>query len=669
MPPESTEQPRPAVQPSAGMKLGQFRLIRELGRGGVGVVFEAEDLVLHRRVAVKLVPTPPDAAERDRWKREARAVAKLDHPHVVRLLQVGRYTGGHFLVLELMTGGTLEGRIAGGRPLPWGVANRLLAEAASGVAAAHAVGLIHRDLKPANLMLDGSGTVKVADFGLARGGDSTSTTAGKISGTPRYMSPEQCRGEEADERSDVYALGVTYFALLTGRPPFTDPTAVQVMFAHCNRPLPDPRGLRPELPDECVATVRRATEKHPADRFQSVHELLAALRPADDPDETRVHPSATVRNASRDRSSRPVRLGTTRRQWLKAAIVGGMAVPAIAGGVIAWNFGPWRGRHGLGDASRVIQAGGSVSSLAFGPKSDLFAVGLSEGNGGVVVWDLAAGAVRRRLDWGPVNALSFYRKPSPNGADQVELSHLIGGGTRDGPQGWLAEQDAGGPFIGGGGWDGSTIGATATKDGAALGIGYLTGTATGGKVFQYATLGSSLADCVRPDGAGVVAMTYAPSPGDNRLAVVYDDGRLWMFDSRSGNRLDIPILGNGEPISTAGFTPGTQILTVALGNRLCFFTPVDYSDARKPLVLSAGAITALAQTPEGRWLVTGHEDGTMCLVSLGRDAAVEQSWRGHSGRVRSVAVSLDGNWLGSGGADGKACLWNLAEFMRTGRAG
>ena len=184
MPLDSPDDTVPVPPPRAGTRLGQFRLLRELGRGGTGVVFEAEDSVLRRRVAVKLVPTSPDAAEQDRWKREARAVAKLDHPHVVRLLSVGRYAGGHFLVLELMTGGTVEGRLAGGRPLPWAEATRTLADACRGVAAAHAVGLVHRDLKPANLMLDRAGTVKAADFGLVRGGDFTTAAAGSVSGTP-----------------------------------------------------------------------------------------------------------------------------------------------------------------------------------------------------------------------------------------------------------------------------------------------------------------------------------------------------------------------------------------------------------------------------------------------------------------------------------------------------
>src|SRR5262245_8469003 len=269
----------PGGEIGPGLLLDQFRLLEPLGRGGMGVVYAAEDTLLRRTVAIKVLPRPVagDEPALARLLREAQAVARLDHPHIVRIHHVGRWPGGYYLVLELMAGGDLQARISGHGPLPWPEATRAAADACRGLAAAHAAGLLHRDVKPSNLLRDAAGTVKLADFGLVRGGEFTASTTNHLVGTPAYMSPEQCRSEPADERSDLYALGATYFALLTGRAPFAGKTPVQVMFAHCTAPPPDPQATAPDLPAECAAVVRKAMAKEPADRFRTAGELLAAL--------------------------------------------------------------------------------------------------------------------------------------------------------------------------------------------------------------------------------------------------------------------------------------------------------------------------------------------------------------------------------------------------------
>jgi len=223
-----------------------------------------------------------DEAAVKRFLREARAAARLNHPNVVAVYDVDQQRGFCFLVMELVIGRTAADLLANG-PLPWTEATRLVAEACRGLAVAHDAGLIHRDIKPSNILRTDDGLVKLADFGLAKAADDSNhaknplTKSGTILGTPHYMSPEQCEGGEIDVRSDVYSLGATYFALLTGRPPFDEAQSLQVMYSHCSKPVPDPRTYCPDLPEDVPTIVMKALAKKRADRFGSAKELLTAL--------------------------------------------------------------------------------------------------------------------------------------------------------------------------------------------------------------------------------------------------------------------------------------------------------------------------------------------------------------------------------------------------------
>ncbi|GIW89479.1 MAG: hypothetical protein KatS3mg108_3803 [Isosphaeraceae bacterium] len=262
-------------------KLGNFRLNRVIGQGGMGVVYQATDEILHRDVAIKLLPARllADPKAGARLLREARAVARLDHPNVVRILDIEKYRGGYYLVLEYVDGGSMADALENG-PLAWPEATRLAIQACRGLAAAHDKGLIHRDIKPANLLRTRDGQIKLTDFGLAKEpGDSRSLTAtDKVVGTPSFMSPEQCQQQPLDARSDIYSLGATYYALLTGCGPYdTAGSATQVMFAHCYAPVADPRELRPEIPEPVAEVIRCALAKDPSERYQTVDALRADL--------------------------------------------------------------------------------------------------------------------------------------------------------------------------------------------------------------------------------------------------------------------------------------------------------------------------------------------------------------------------------------------------------
>ncbi len=235
----------------SGTRLGKYQIQRQLGSGGMGIVHEAVDPVLQRSVAIKVlredIASQPEAVRR--FLLEARTAARLNHPNVVHVYEADQEKGIVYLVMELMRGGSAHDWIREHGHFSWSEASQIVLEACQGLAAVHAVGLIHRDIKPSNIMRSLDNVVKLADFGLALSTSMVGTTAsGQVVGTPLYMSPEQCQGEPVDARSDLYSLGATYFALLTGQAPFSDAQPLQVMFAHCSKPVPDPRTLREDLP-------------------------------------------------------------------------------------------------------------------------------------------------------------------------------------------------------------------------------------------------------------------------------------------------------------------------------------------------------------------------------------------------------------------------------------
>jgi serine/threonine-protein kinase len=243
---------------------GRYRLDQRLGLGGMSEVWAADDTELGRRVAIKLLGRDADAA---RFNREARAVAALAHPNICQLYDFGDEDGRPFMVLEYLSGGTLEDRLVTGEPYPDDETQRIASELAAALAHAHARGLIHRDLKPANVLFDDEGRAKVADFGIARlSGAGTLTEAGTLLGTAAYISPEQATGRTASPASDVYSFGVILYRLLAGRLPFEATTALELAEMHVRDEPPPLSALRPGAPPDLAAVAESALAKDPAAR-------------------------------------------------------------------------------------------------------------------------------------------------------------------------------------------------------------------------------------------------------------------------------------------------------------------------------------------------------------------------------------------------------------------
>ncbi|HAT11888.1 MAG TPA: hypothetical protein DCS97_15155 [Planctomycetes bacterium] len=268
-----------------GSRIGPYLLGGRLGEGGMGVVLKAEHAVLMRAVALKVM-RPEIAADRaclDRFLREARAAAAVNHQNLVAIHDAGEVDGRTFLAFEFVPGGDLDAVLARDGALAPARALELIAGCADGLQALHEAGLVHRDIKPHNIFLDRHGRPKLGDFGLARdaGGADRLTMTGVGMGTPAYMAPEQANGDPGiDVRADIHALGGTLYTLLTRRIPFTGATPWAVVNAVVNDPVPDPRAVRPDLPAEVAAIVARAMAKRREERFQTPSELRVALADA-----------------------------------------------------------------------------------------------------------------------------------------------------------------------------------------------------------------------------------------------------------------------------------------------------------------------------------------------------------------------------------------------------
>ena len=313
-----------AIQAWVGKSLGKYAINGTLGQGGMAVVLKAHDPTLEREVAIKVLAShlAADVDARGRFVAEAKAVGRLNHPNVIAIHEIHQDEMTSYLVMEYAPGGSLEDRLQRQGALPLLQATRAMMDACRGIGAAHAVGLIHRDVKPANFMRTADGTIKVTDFGLAKAAADIGrghTQLGVVVGTPCYMSPEQCESKPMDARSDIYALGATYYSLLTGKRPYHQIDSVtQLMYMQCHGPVLDPRTVESTIPEACARIVARAMAKAPEARYPSAGDMLADLEAVaaaltgqtkiDLPSDTKIA-TAYHGSAGRPASGEPVKVG------------------------------------------------------------------------------------------------------------------------------------------------------------------------------------------------------------------------------------------------------------------------------------------------------------------------------------------------------------------------
>jgi tRNA A-37 threonylcarbamoyl transferase component Bud32 len=263
-------------------KIGRYEIKGELGRGGMATVYRAYDPSFEREVAIKVLPRElmHDPQFRDRFRREIKTIASLEHPAIVPVYDVGEEDGVPYFVMRYMPGGSLTQWIEKGK-FSLEDAARIIERLSSALAYAHKVGLIHRDLKPDNILFDNNGDPFISDFGVAKITDSsTNMTGSGIIGTPAYMSPEQAQGEKVDNRSDIYGLGVIIFQMLSGHQPYEATTPMGVAVKHITDPVPEILKDNPGLPEQTDIIIKTAMAKDPSLRYQTATELAQALNAA-----------------------------------------------------------------------------------------------------------------------------------------------------------------------------------------------------------------------------------------------------------------------------------------------------------------------------------------------------------------------------------------------------
>jgi len=676
---------KPAEQAPAGTAarvgttLGKYRLLSVVGQGGMGVVYEGEDAVLQRRVAVKLLPDSVivDARARERFLNEARAAARLNHPHAVTIYEIARVGTTYYIAMELVRGGSMQEQLKAQGPLAWAEATRVVADACRGLAAAHAAGLVHRDIKPANIMRSATGLVKLSDFGLACiVGQPTGLPIAPpaAAGTPHFMSPEQCRNDQLDERSDLYSLGATYYALLTGRPPYVADQPIEVLFAHCSQEIPDPRQRVPEVPEACAAIIARAMAKYPAERYNSAQEMLTALEqilpgaPQTPPDRDGPETTAGAEPPKRRfRASRGVAAVIGVGLLLAGAawyfdglplagdktptpdeLAEAVAVPAPPGATATDPAGEWRAkipREGL-----ALPMVGQVAAIAFSPDGRWLAAGCLDGEGGVRIWDLDRLELRTELWPGRRFRCLAYSPDSQlliAGGEPFEDRGIRLWSVRKGGQQALSTEfpPRSVTFDNAGRQLAAAFERPSPEASACVKVWRVT---AGREVISREQL--TLQDFVED-----VATTLFNRDGKQVLCV--------------GGKGDVQVrdIARGElrqkfsaklDVACAALAPDGRTLAVVGANELQFWNPS--KGAREDVRRIVGALQCVAYRRDGKLLATGAQSG---LVTLWNAATHEetQNLRGHNAAVLGLAFSADGRLLASAGADRTVRLWNVGE--------
>ncbi|NWG07167.1 MAG: serine/threonine protein kinase [Chloroflexi bacterium] len=338
-----------------GQMLGPYRIINQIGQGGMASVYKAYQPSMDRNVAIKVLPgqLAQSAEFTARFQQEARIIARLEHPHILPVFDYGESDGISYFVMRYLEAGTLKTKMETG-PLSLREIDRLFTQLAEALGYAHARGVIHRDLKPANALIDEQGNLFLTDFGIAKLLESASprlTQTDAIMGTPAYISPEQAKAIQVDQRSDIYSLGIILYEMVTGRVPFVADTPLAVILKHVSDPLPLPSAVKSGIPESIERVILKALAKEPDDRYATAAEFLSAWKRALEDAETVLHtpeptpaPIPRTQTVAVPSQPKPVTVSTTASKpgtstgWIVGCFIGACLL-LTAGGVMVFGTG------------------------------------------------------------------------------------------------------------------------------------------------------------------------------------------------------------------------------------------------------------------------------------------------------------------------------------------
>jgi serine/threonine protein kinase len=622
----------PPDEPGHIGRLGHFRILRVIGRGGMGLVLHAFDSHLQRDVAIKVLDPQlaQDQTARNRFCREARAAALVADDNIVAVHQVSREEGQDlpYLVMQLIEGETLEDRLLREGRLPLAEIVRIGLQIASGLAAAHEKGLIHRDVKPGNILLEkGTDRVKLTDFGLARAAaDLRVTRSGMVAGTPLYMAPEQARGEELDARADLFSLGVVLYEMAAGVPPFVGKTPLAVLRRLADEPHRPVREMNPDVPEWLAGIIDQLLAKKPAQRFQSAREVVNLLE----------------QHYLLLRTSSPNHLVCPKAKIRRKVVM--LTVIAASAGVVATllTLAGLRllmpGEPASPQPAAIRSVDGPVWALAASPVADFLAIGRD--NGTVEFWTPSTDEVQttikadRRLAW----ALAI----SPDG------TYLATGGESGQARLWTTADHQEVRKLEGG----AVRSVAFSHDGSLLALGGRDGSLT---VVEVPSGKEVFHKMVYPNG-WVSAVTFSPKNGT--VATASSDGQVSLWNARNGDeRLQIRGPQKGGIFALA-FSPDASLLATGGWDHIVRLWNPSNGELQAELKGHSQDIRCLAFCPSGKVLASGSEDTTVRLWNVEKREN-RLVLKGHTGPVTTVAMSRDGKLFASGSRDGTVRVYNV----------
>jgi eukaryotic-like serine/threonine-protein kinase len=633
-----------------GQSIGRYHIIERLGEGGMAVVYKAFDTRLETNVAIKFIRSEKLVAENvdktlKRFKIEAQKMAQLTQPNIVPVTDFGEYEEMPYLVMRYMPGGNLKQKM--GKPMPYQEAAHLLVPIAGALEFAHRQNIIHRDVKPANILLTLSGEPMLTDFGIAKilsndeeTHDSLTATGVGI-GTPEYMSPEQGKGQKIDQRSDVYALGIVFYELVTGRKPFMADTPLAVVIKQVTEPLPRPRKYVPDLPELVERIIFKALAKNPDDRYQSMGEFADAMEKLSFYQKT-----IELETQGRKPEIKQVETGPKKTEkqniplfspnlpqhqstyWLKRA-------PALSGlfvmGFLVLIGIVWMLSQSLKSPNksallvpRLMQS--QIPSLTATPLPKI-AANISPETVSQIV-------ELKSLSQTPISEIAFSPDSKIIAAASSKGIYLYNSQT--------LEQKAYYPFS-------ATITSLAfLADGRTLAFGL--------NDFSIGLLDASNGKILRKlTGHSNIITSVAFSPDGKTLASSSEDNTVILWDISNGKVLRI-LTGHSNVVTDATFSPNGKALATGSWDKSIIISDVASGRSLQTMNGHSDSVTSVAFSPDGNILASGSDDRTIILWDVS-GGVILHSMTGQS-NITSIAFSPDGKILASGSWDRTIILWD-----------